>query len=178
MIKIALLALPLLALTACGGASVVNPLKALENKPPLTADGGTNPASGGPATTPMDANFGRMLNEYRLASGVGTLAFDPLLEQAAEAHSNDMLKRDYFAHESPEGKDVHDRILATGYKPTAWAENLGKGQQSDAEILKGWQNSPPHDAALRGGSLEEFGLAVAGTGSNTRWTLVMATPEK
>jgi uncharacterized protein YkwD len=178
MIKTFLLAFPVLALAACGGGSAINPASNLQDAPPIVAGGDTSPVSGGPVTTPQDANFGRMLNEYRLTSGVGTLTFDPLLEQAAEAHSQDMLKRDYFAHESPEGDGVHERILATGYKPTAWAETLGIGHQSDASILQGWKDSPPHDAALKGKSLEEFGLAVAGTGSKTRWTLVMATPQK
>ena len=134
----------------------------------------------GPETTPNDMHFGNMLNDYRISPTtgslvLGTLVFNVRLNAAAQGHAEDMLARNYFSHESPEGKTVLNRIRAQGYNPTAFAENLAKGYQSDAAVLKAWQGSPSHDDALRGALFKEFGLGVAGAGSKTHWVLVLAT---
>jgi uncharacterized protein YkwD len=134
----------------------------------------------GPETTPNDMTFGNMLNDYRISPTtgslvLGSLVFNVRLNAAAQGHAEDMLARNYFSHESPEGKTALNRIRAQGYNPTAFAENLAKGYQSDAAVLKAWQGSPSHDDALRSALFKEFGLGVAGAGSNTHWVLVLAT---
>jgi uncharacterized protein YkwD len=134
----------------------------------------------GPATTPKDRQFGNMLNDYRISPTtgslvLGSLVFNVRLNAAAQGHAEDMLARNYFSHKSPEGETALNRILAQDYNPTAFAENLAKGHQSDAAVLKAWQGSPSHDDALRGALFKEFGLGVAGAGSNTHWVLVLAT---
>jgi uncharacterized protein YkwD len=133
----------------------------------------------GPETTPNDMTFGNMLNDYRISPTtgslvLGSLVFNLRLNAAAQGHAEDMLARNYFSHESPEGKTGLNRIQAQGYNPTAFAENLAKGYQSDAAVLRAWQGSPSHDDALRGELYKEFGLGVAGAGSNTHWVLVLA----
>jgi uncharacterized protein YkwD len=133
----------------------------------------------GPETTPNDMTFGNMLNDYRISPTtgslvLGSLVFNLRLNAAAQGHAEDMLARNYFSHESPEGKTALNRIQAQGYNPTAFAENLAKGYQSDAAVLRAWQGSPSHDDALRDELYKEFGLGVAGAGSNTHWMLVLA----
>jgi uncharacterized protein YkwD len=133
----------------------------------------------GPATTPNDKHFSNILNDYRISPTtgsliLGSLVFDVRLNAAAQGHAEDMLARNYFSHKSPEGKTALNRIWAQGYNPTAFAENLAKGHQSDDAVLKAWQGSPSHDDALRGALFKEFGLGVAGAGNNTYWVLVLA----
>lgn len=55
------------------------------------------------------------------------LAFNLNLIAAARAHSEDMLARDYFAHENPDGHTPGFRMSASGYAFTdswGWGENL------------------------------------------------------
>jgi uncharacterized protein YkwD len=174
----------LATLCGCGGAYVTAPLGIAFAPDDLSVvasesvSRSSDPA--GPATTPKDSYFGSMLNDYRISPTtgslvLGSLVFNVRLNAAAQGHADDMLARNYFSHESPEGKTALNRILAQGYNPTAFAENLAKGYQSDAAVLKAWQGSPSHDDALRGALFKEFGLGVAGAGSNTHWVLVLAT---
>lgn len=52
------------------------------------------------------------------------LAMNPALTSVARAHSQDMLDRDYFAHENLSGDSPFDRMLAAGYQFWTAGENL------------------------------------------------------
>lgn len=122
-----------------------------------------------------DSSFGNILNNVRLDVGAGSVRYDARLDGAAQAHADDMINRNYFAHVSPEGENAHDRILAQGYNPKAWGENLASGQRTEQEALEGWQNSPSHNKMMTSTNLEDFGLGHTANGSDTRWVLVMGT---
>lgn len=147
----------------------------------LSACGGTSielPDAGGVSVGGLeneDQTFGRILNNVRIGNGAEAVTYDSRLDAAAQGHADDMVDRGYFNHNSPEGEDVHDRILDEGYVPIAWGENLAQGQQSQTGAMTGWENSPAHDAMMNATTLEEFGLGMAGSGRNTTWVLVMAT---
>ena len=150
-----------MGLSACGGTSIELP------------DGGS--VGGVDGRENEDQTFGRILNNVRIGNGASAVTYDSRLDAAAQGHADDMVDRGYFAHNSPEGDDVRDRILEQGYIPIAYGENLARGQQSQAGAITGWENSPAHDAMMNATTLEEFGLGMAGSGRTTTWVLVMAT---
>jgi uncharacterized protein YkwD len=54
-------------------------------------------------------------NEERERRNRAPLTYSYLLESIAQGHVEDMAKRDYFDHISPEGKSPHDRAVEQGY---------------------------------------------------------------
>src|SRR4051812_29668889 len=56
-----------------------------------------------------------LLNEQRTSHGLTVLAANGPLATAAQQHSQDMGRRAYFEHTTPDGQTVQDRIRATGY---------------------------------------------------------------
>ena len=52
------------------------------------------------------------------------LAMNTLLVESARLHSQDMIAQDYFSHITPQGADPGDRIAATGFAATGWAESI------------------------------------------------------
>lgn len=52
------------------------------------------------------------------------LAMNPTLRLTAADHSADMLDRNYFAHDTPDGKSPFDRMTDNGYLYVAAGENL------------------------------------------------------
>lgn len=52
------------------------------------------------------------------------VALNTMLNTAARSHSQDMLDRDYFAHDTPEGESPFDRMQAAGYVFSTAGENL------------------------------------------------------
>ncbi len=127
------------------------------------------------AATSGDVSFGSLLNNLRISNGDRVVTYDSRIDAAAQGHADDMVDRNYFAHDSPEGETVQDRLIAQGYDPSAWGENIARTQQTEEQALDAWINSPPHNALLQANSVSNFGLGVAGSGAQKSWVLVMAT---
>ncbi len=122
-----------------------------------------------------DASFATILNGVRSTAGVAPLTYNAQLDEAAQSHSTDMLVNNYFSHTGLNGSTVEDRIRATGYVPTSFGENIAQGQRDETEVLTAWQNSQGHRENNERAIFTEFGLGVAGTGSQTTWTLVFGS---
>ena len=87
-------------------------------------------------------------NNERSAAGLAPLRSNPLLVNAARAHSQDMVVRNYNSHYSPEGIGPDSRIAQQGYSYDWWAENILYGFSTPAEGMNWWMNSPGHRANI------------------------------
>ncbi|WP_236542813.1 CAP domain-containing protein [Spiractinospora alimapuensis] len=85
----------------------------------------------------------RLTNSERAAAGCDALRVDDRLTQAAQDHSEDMARREYMDHETPEGLDPSDRAEAAGYDALS-GENVAAGQRSAQEVVDAWMNSEGH----------------------------------
>lgn len=118
-----------------------------------------------------------LTNRHRAEAGLVPLVPSARLAAAAQAHDDDMVRRGFFAHESPDGRSVADRVRAAGYDFRVVAENLAAGQRTAAEVVQGWLDSPGHRANLLHPDVREIGVAYAEGGTyGTVWTQVFGTP--
>jgi len=116
-------------------------------------------------------------NAERTRRGLRPLTVDTRLAAAAQAHSADMVRRAFFAHENPDGRQVWDRAVAAGYAYRKVAENIAAGQRSAEEVVRGWVESPGHRANILDGDLTQIGVGRAEGGSyGVYWTQVFSTP--
>jgi uncharacterized protein YkwD len=128
---------------------------------PLTADG-----LAGAAAAVTD-----LTNRERARAGLPPLAADPLLTTAAQAHSADMVARDFYSHTAPGGSRPWDRAAAAGSTRRSIGENIACGQRSPAEVVEGWMNSPGHRANILKPGFTHLGVGFAGGGrAGTYWT--------
>ena len=70
-----------------------------------------------------------------------------------------------------------DRVKRAGYNAKLAAENVGTGQVTIEEVIRGWQKSPGHDRNLLLAEAEHMGIALVRdprTEFKTFWTLVIA----
>lgn len=112
-------------------------------------------------------------NVARAAHGLGPLTADRRLAAAAQAHNDDMVRRGFFAHESPDGATVADRVRAAGYAYGVVAENIAAGQRTADEVVQGWMDSPGHRANILNRDVREIGVGYTeGGGYGTSWTQV------
>lgn len=109
-----------------------------------------------------------LVNATRAQHGLRALRSSARLNRAADAHSADMVARGYFAHVTPEGRSVTDRVRATGYLggSSDWAlgEDIGWGTGSastPASIFQAFMNSPPHRRVILSRAYREVGVGVA-----------------
>ena len=110
-------------------------------------------------------------NEARVQNGLQPLAWDPLLCKMARTHSEDMARRGYFAHETPEGLEPKDRGRALGLMHfRVLAENIAfnKGfADPGAFAVERWLSSGGHRANILyiGFQVSAIGSYVAADGS-------------
>lgn len=64
------------------------------------------------------------------------LAFNTLLEEAAQAHSQDMNDANYFGHTSSTGQTPDQRMTAAGFNWYAWGESIAAGYSTSSSALQ------------------------------------------
>lgn len=99
-------------------------------------------------------------NQQRAANGLGALAINATLNQAAQAKANDMVVNDYWAHTSPTGVTPWYWFSNVGYSYQTAGENLAYGFTSSSDTITGWMNSPGHKANILNGSFQEVGFGI------------------
>lgn len=126
-----------------------------------------------PGDVVENASFEGLLNTVRGNFGAGDVEYNAQLGLAAQTHATDMLTQDYLSHDGLNGSTLVNRVEDTGYNWQTIGENIAQGQTSQVEVLEDWENSTEHHANNINPNFEDFGLGVAGSGSDTRWVLVL-----
>jgi uncharacterized protein YkwD len=188
-----LLVVPVL-LAACGERATIEPPPLAVAPAPDTsqmgAAGSTGVLGAGPARLACGPQVAaeevlRRINAAR-ASGhrcgrramgpVSPLQWNASLQTAAQGHSLDMAKRNYYDHRSPEGGNMRSRLSAVHYKSRMVGENLAAGVRSVPEALQAWLDSPEHCENLMHPEFNEVAVACAarpGSQWGTYWTMVL-----
>jgi uncharacterized protein YkwD len=105
-----------------------------------------------------------LLNQQRAQARLAPLTPDRRLARAARRFSQTMVREHFFAHVSPAGSTMDQRVRAAGYSGRTTGETIGWGSGSlaaPAAIVQGWMDSPPHRAIIMDGRFREVGLGVA-----------------
>lgn len=122
------------------------------------------------------------LNTYRAQAQVcgqqPFVAAEPLrwearLEQAAQGHANELAQGDQLKHLGSSGRNLRERLRATGYLAFRVGENLAAGQESWDEALQTWIVSAKHCENIMQDDFRDVALACAsGPGKYGRyWVL-------
>ena len=100
-------------------------------------------------------------NQQRQAAQEPALTIDPQLTAAAQAKADDMAKRNYWAHNTPDGKAPWTFVTAAGYSYALAGENLAYGFNSAQEAVAGWMNSKGHRENILNAGYQNVGFGVA-----------------
>ena len=91
-------------------------------------------------------------NKIRRNHKLRTLCVHPKLQRAARAHSKDMIRRNYFSHNTKGSGSFSKRLKKFGYTPKGFkyytaGENIAYGSGPKGEpkqIMRAWMKSPGH----------------------------------
>lgn len=106
-------------------------------------------------------------NRERSARGLPKLSEQAELRTAAEGHAVHMVDAQFFSHDAPDGTDMVDRILGSGYaRDQGWSlgENIAWGSgplATAAAIHRAWMRSPGHKANILRRQFREIGIGIA-----------------
>ena len=103
---------------------------------------------------------GGRCGDASLPSGA-PLTLNRSLNEAAKDHAADMAANNYLAHESQDGRQPSDRMLARGYRGSRYGENIAAGNASAEDTFRQWKNSPGHCANMLSSSFSELGVGYA-----------------
>ncbi|TMW56082.1 hypothetical protein Poli38472_008730 [Pythium oligandrum] len=120
-----------------------------------------------------DANMMKQMldavNAERAKAGLKPYCYNSKLNTAAQKHSEDQARNKKMTHDGSDGADMAKRASREGYKWQGLGENVAAGQQTVADVMKSWMNSPGHKANIMGGSTH-FGMGYAKGGNTPYWT--------
>lgn len=111
-----------------------------------------------------------LVNASRAEQGLAPLDLAEPLNEAAQAHAEDMLERAYYSHVSPGGETIMDRYLqAGGTRAKQVAENIARcagctppvRSSRITRLHTGWMDSEGHRENILDPGHTQFGFGVA-----------------
>lgn len=153
-------------------AALVLALAACSASVPMASPPSAPPAAGSARSSDETREVARLVNDHRARIGCPALQWDAAAVSAAQSHSEDMQRRGYFSHSSPDGGNVGTRLTQAGARWRAIAENIASGQPTAIVVVRGWLSSPGHRANIENCVYTRHGVGKAGG----LWTHVFYAP--
>lgn len=100
-------------------------------------------------------------NKDRVSFGLVELKYNKKLEKAAQLKAEDMVRDEYFAHVSTDGKNPWYWFKQVGYRFKAAGENLAVLFTNPADIESAWMNSTSHRENILDGDYSDIGVGIA-----------------
>ena len=123
------------------------------------------------------------VNAVRSARGRVRLRSNPVLDDVAQRHAAEMLRRSFYDHRSPDGDTLDNRLREAGYgRVRAASENLAKGLFTPGEVVERWMASSGHRSNILEKKVRELGSGVAfgenDNGFEVTWVQVFAAKKE
>lgn len=100
-----------------------------------------------------------LVNQERAKNGLQPLVMDQALRELARSYADQMFKRGYFAHNTPEGVDPFERMRQANIQFGLAGENLALAPTLD-QAHTGLMNSPGHRANILRDGFRKVGIGV------------------
>ena len=107
-------------------------------------------------------NVCRLSNVERQKQGRTPLILDSRLSRVAQAHADDMYRRKYFSHRSPEGRDMGDRLDRANVSYGTAGENIAWGQKTETDVTRAWMHSSGHRRNILSRNYKKIGIGRTG----------------
>lgn len=101
-----------------------------------------------------------VINAKRTEAGLAPLTLDQRLSRAAALKAQDMFAKNYWAHNSPDGKTPWEFVTAAGYRYRVAGENLAKNFSISNAVVDAWMSSITHRDNIMRADYKDIGFAV------------------
>jgi uncharacterized protein YkwD len=132
-----------------------------------------------PAIANMEVAIHERINEIRQENNLKPLRRNEKLVQVAREYSRQMAIKHFFAHASPSGDTVVQRVHAVGIFYWVMGENLFKSvniAQPVEPAVRGWMKSPGHRENILYSAFTETGIGIWRQGNTYYVTQVFLRP--
>lgn len=112
-----------------------------------------------------------LVNQQRAYSGLPALKCNWEVCRVARYKSQDMIDKQYFAHQSPTYGSPFNMMESFGIRFSAGGENIAYGQKTPQDVMNSWMNSPGHRSNILNPTYNQIGVGVAKASNGTfYWT--------
>ncbi|UBF25690.1 CAP domain-containing protein [Kovacikia minuta CCNUW1] len=125
------------------------------------------------ATAGMESEVRQRINTIRQRQGLTALRYNDRLAQVARSYSRRMAEQNFFAHVSPQGDTLSDRVGAARIFYFTVGENLFTSTnipQPTPAAVEGWMKSPGHRENILYPEFRETGVGVWKRGNTYYFT--------
>ncbi|NSC24132.1 CAP domain-containing protein [Streptomyces albus subsp. chlorinus] len=130
-------------------------------------------SGGGTAAADQEAAAERevltLVNQERAKAGCRPVSADGELAALAGGFSEDMARRGFFSHTSPDGESPWDRAEAAGVEDLG-GENIARGQANARSVMDSWMHSPGHRANILNCDYRTLGVGAHFAEGGPWWT--------
>ena len=120
------------------------------------------------AKAPAKDQLLALINEERRQQGLPALEHNSELEQVANIRANDMVQRNYYAHQDPSGYLYHDYFRSDTFRGAYSCENLDLAFTAlPQQYIADWLSSGKgHRQCMLSDKITDVGFAVAKSHAN------------
>ncbi len=111
-----------------------------------------------------------LINQERAAQGLNPLQTVPVLNQAAEIRSQELVT--LFSHTRPDGRGCSTVLDDTGVSWRTTGENIAYGYDTPEAVMNGWMNSSGHRANILNANFDSVGIGVVSQNGVLYWTQI------
>jgi len=115
----------------------------------------------------IENEIARLVNVERSKQGLRALTMNWELSRVARYKSQDMIDKNYFAHNSPTYGTPFQMMQHFGITYSAAGENIAYGQRTAQEVMTAWMNSSGHRANILNANYNQIGVGVAKKSNGT-----------
>ncbi|MDP2910504.1 MAG: CAP domain-containing protein [bacterium] len=113
------------------------------------------------------------VNPAREDQGFLALKNNEKLNQAAQLKAEDMIARNYFSHQGPDGESPWYWLDKVEYNYSAAGENLAMDVNDPKVLINAWLNSPSHAKNILNENFTDIGVGMAKGKIGVRETIVV-----
>lgn len=99
----------------------------------------------------------KLSNKYRKTP----LTIDPALSFIAQTKANDMVNKNYFSHNTPDGHRFFYFLQQLGYSYQSAGENLAIDYNDNSGVVKAWMKSASHKKNIINPRYSKVGIGIA-----------------
>ena len=111
-----------------------------------------------------------LINQERTAQGLNPLQTVPVLNQAAEIRSQELIT--LFSHTRPDGRSCSTVLNDKNISWHTTGENIAYGYSTPEAVMTGWMNSPGHRANILNADFDSVGIGVVSQNGTLYWTQI------
>jgi len=162
------------AMPAAMPAPAVSPVPASPPAPQKAPGASTTKPANSIQQSAIERELLDRANAEREQAKLSPLSVEHLISLAARMHASNMADRKTLSHEL-NSQGVGERLNQLGFGWVECGENIARGQETPAEAIGSWMNSPGHRANLLGATYTHIGVACSQAPDGQKyWTMVLA----